>query len=280
MKINSVSSQIKTGGLIPAVWFQRLRKMLSSDWGVLLLLALGWGLFLTIVVVIASRQYGFHRDELALFDNGQHLAWGYVEYPPLAPFLAHIGLALFGLSLVALRLFPILAACLVLLLTGLMARELGGARRAQIVAGLAAVTAPVLLFDGLFFSYETFDYLWWVVIAYLMIRLLKSENPRWWLAIGAAIGLGAMTKYTISLSRSTPGTSALGAPACSLFSSPSYMPAPISPRSSCGSPGFGITPAARKGKGSGRLPGWRPCLSAYSWSLRAGSIIRLPSTRC
>ncbi len=198
MKINSVSSQIKTGGLIPAVWFQRLRKMLSSDWGVLLLLALGWGLFLTIVVVIASRQYGFHRDELALFDNGQHLAWGYVEYPPLAPFLAHIGLALFGLSLVGLRLFPILAACLVLLLTGLMARELGGSRRAQIVAGLAAVTAPVLLFDGLFFSYETFDYLWWVVLAYFVIRLLKSENPRWWLGIGAAIGLGAMTKYTMA----------------------------------------------------------------------------------
>jgi hypothetical protein len=69
------------------------------------------------------------------------------------PILAHIGLALFGLSLVGLRLFPILTACLVLLLTGLMARELGGSRRAQIVAGLAAVTALVLLFDGLFFSF-------------------------------------------------------------------------------------------------------------------------------
>ncbi len=198
MKINSVSSQIKTGGLIPAAWFQRLRNKVSSDWGVLLLLTVGWGLFLTLLLVIASRQYGFHRDELNLLDNGQHLAWGYVEYPPLAPFLAHIDLALFGLSLVGIRSFSILAACLVLLLTGLMARELGGSRRAQIVAGLAAATAPVLLFDGLFLSYETFDYLWWVVIAYLMIRLLKSENPRWWLAIGAAIGLGAMTKYTIA----------------------------------------------------------------------------------
>ena len=109
------------------------------------------------MLVIASRQYGFHRDELNLLDNGQHLAWGYVEYPPLAPFLAHIDLALFGLSLVGIRSFSVLAACLVLLLTGLMARELGGSRRAQIVAGLAVVTAPVLLFYGLFFSYETFD---------------------------------------------------------------------------------------------------------------------------
>jgi 4-amino-4-deoxy-L-arabinose transferase-like glycosyltransferase len=63
-----------------------------------------------------------------------------------------MGLALFGLSTVGLRLFPILAVCLVLLLTALMVRELGGSRRAQIVAGLAAVTAPVLLFNGLFFS--------------------------------------------------------------------------------------------------------------------------------
>jgi 4-amino-4-deoxy-L-arabinose transferase-like glycosyltransferase len=185
-------------GFIPASWLERWQRALSNDWVLLLLLAVGWGLFLTLMLVIASRQYGFHRDELNLLDNGQHLAWGYVEYPPLAPFLAHIDLALFGLSLVGIRSFSVLAACLVLLLTGLMARELGGSRRAQIVAGLAVVTAPVLLFYGLFFSYETFDYLWWVVLAYLMIRLLKSENPRWWLGIGAAIGLGAMTKYTVA----------------------------------------------------------------------------------
>ncbi len=188
---------MKTGASISLTWFQRLRKIISSDWGTLLLLTLGWGLLLTLVVLISSRQYGFHRDELNFIDNGQHLAWGYVEYPPLAPFLAHIGMALFGLSLVGMRLFPILTSCLVLLLTALMARELGGSLRAQIVAGLAAVTAPLLLFLGVFFSYETFDYLWWVVIAYLMIRLLKSNNPRWWLGIGAAVGLGAMTRYSM-----------------------------------------------------------------------------------
>jgi hypothetical protein len=122
MNGSALTAQIKKRESIPALWFQRLIKMFSSDWGVLLLLPLGWGLILTIVVVIASRQYGFHGDELDLLDNGQHLAWGYVEYPPLTPFLAHIGLALFGLSPVGLRLFPILADCLVLLLTGLMAR--------------------------------------------------------------------------------------------------------------------------------------------------------------
>jgi 4-amino-4-deoxy-L-arabinose transferase-like glycosyltransferase len=175
-----------------------MSRVKTQSWGILLLLALGWGLILILVIVIASQQYGFHRDELAMLDNGQHQAWGYVEYPPLVPFLAFVSEALFGLSLVGNRLFSILAACLILLLTGRMADELGGSRRAQFVAALAAVSAPVLLFDGVFLTYEIFDYLWWVVIAYCMIRLLKSENPRWWLGIGAAIGLGAMTKYTIA----------------------------------------------------------------------------------
>lgn len=170
----------------------------AADRNALVLTAFGWGLFLTLIVVVASRQYGFHRDELAMLDNAHHLAWGFVEYPPLVPFLARLDLALFGLSVAGLRTFPILATCLVLLLTGLMARAIGGSRRAQIVAGLAAVTAPVLLFDGLFLSYATFDYLWWVVVAYLMVRLLKSGDPRWWLGIGAVIGLGGMTKYSMA----------------------------------------------------------------------------------
>jgi hypothetical protein len=196
MKMNSIPSQSKTGiNDLTAL----IKKELSTDTVFLLLLTLGWGLFMTLIVFIASRQYGFHGDELNLIENGQHLAWGYVEYPPLAPFLAHIAFALFGLSLVGIRSFSILVVCLVFLLTALMARELGGSLRAQVVAGLAAVTAPILLFAGLLFSYETFDYLWWVVIAYFMIRLLKSDNPRWWLGIGAAIGLGAMTNYIIGV---------------------------------------------------------------------------------
>jgi 4-amino-4-deoxy-L-arabinose transferase-like glycosyltransferase len=194
----SVKTHAPSDESVPDSWPARWHRALSSDWGALLLLTFGWGLLLTLAAAIASRQYGFHRDELAFLDNGRHLAWGYVEYPPLVPFLAHIAQAVFGLSLVGIRTVPILACCLVLLLTALMARELGGSRRAQILAGLAAAIAPILLFDGLFFSYETFDYLWWVATAYFMIRLLKSENPRWWLAVGAGLGLGAMTKYTMA----------------------------------------------------------------------------------
>jgi Dolichyl-phosphate-mannose-protein mannosyltransferase len=81
--------------------------------------------------------------------------------------------------------------------TGLMARELGGGRLAQAAAAWAIALSPLPLFEGTEFQYTTFDYLWWVLIAYFVIRLLKTENPRWWLAIGATLGVGFLTKYTM-----------------------------------------------------------------------------------
>jgi 4-amino-4-deoxy-L-arabinose transferase-like glycosyltransferase len=104
---------------------------------------------------------------------------------------------LFGLSLVSARMFAALAHSIVLVLTGLMARELGGRRLAQIVAALAAAIAPIALIQGSLIQYVTFDFLWSVLIVYLVIRLLKSEDPRWWIPIGVVIGLGMMTKYTM-----------------------------------------------------------------------------------
>ncbi len=170
------------------------RAVVLSDLGILILLALA----LLVLHTLTNGQYGFHRDELATLDDARYLAWGYVAYPPVTPFIARVALELFGPSLVGVRFFCALAMSVALVLTGLMARELGGSRLAQIVAALAAAIAPAALSEGNFFQYISFDYLWWVLIAYLMIRLLKSENPRWWLGIGAVIGLGMMTKYTMA----------------------------------------------------------------------------------
>ena len=113
-----------------------------------------------------------------------------MPYPPLTPFVERIGLSIFGLSMVGLRLFSVIAQALAHFVSGLMARELGGGRLAQMTAALAIALSPLPLFEGTEFQYTTFDYLWWVLIAYFVIRLLKTEDPRWWLAIGATIGVG------------------------------------------------------------------------------------------
>jgi hypothetical protein len=150
-----------------------------------------------LVHLLTNHGYGFHRDELQVLSDARHLDWGFVPYPPLTPFVERIGLGIFGVSLVGLRLFSVIAQALVVVVTGLMARELGGGRLAQFAAALAVALSALPLFEGTEFQYTTYDNLWWVLIAYFVIRLLRTENPLWWLAIGATVGIGLETKYTM-----------------------------------------------------------------------------------
>ncbi|MGA2807655.1 MAG: glycosyltransferase family 39 protein [Terracidiphilus sp.] len=163
------------------------------EWPALLAVAAA----VTLLHLATNGRYGFHRDELQFLSDARHLDWGFVAYPPLTPFLQRIGLNLFGLSLVGLRLCSVLAQAVALVVTGLMACELGGGRLAQSTAALAVAFSPLPLFNGTEFQYTSFDFLWWVLIAFFTVRLLKTANPRWWLAIGAAVGLGLLTKYSI-----------------------------------------------------------------------------------
>jgi hypothetical protein len=165
--------------------------MWSSDVAVLIYLALA-----TVVLqLLAGGRFGFHRDELATLDDARNLAWGYIAYPPITPFFARLSLSFFGTSLAGFRFFAALAQAASVVLTGLMARAIGGRRGAQLVAAAAAV--PFCLASGALMQYVAFDYLFWVLTAYFVVRLLGSGDPRWWLAIGGSIGLGMMAKYTM-----------------------------------------------------------------------------------
>jgi hypothetical protein len=148
--------------------------------------------------ILTNGRYGFHRDELQFLCDARHLDWGFVSYPPLTPFVEHIGLAVFGLSLVGLRLASVIVQGAAIVVSGLMARELGGGRLAQITAALAVAFSPLPLFSGTEFQYTSFDLLWWVLIAFFTIRLLRTDEPRWWLAIGVFVGIGLLTKYSIT----------------------------------------------------------------------------------
>jgi hypothetical protein len=158
-----------------------------------------WGIAAIVILIhlLTNNRYGFHRDELQFLSDARHLDWGFVAYPPVTPFLQRLGLEIFGVSLVGLRLFSVLAQAMALLVTGWMTRELGGRSLAQVTAALMVALSPLPLFEGTEFQYSTFDYLWWVLISYFVIRLLKTEDPRWWLAIGSIAGIGFMTKYTM-----------------------------------------------------------------------------------
>ena len=163
------------------------------DRGLVILLALATTVL--FIHLMTGGRYGFHRDELATLDDARHLAWGYVAYPPITPFFGWISLKLFGESLTGFRLFAAASTSVAVVLTGLMARELGGKTGAQALAASAAI--PLALGAGSLMQYVSFDYLAWVACSYFFVLLCKTRDPRWWLAIGGCIGLGMLTKYSM-----------------------------------------------------------------------------------
>jgi hypothetical protein len=169
---------------------------LKSRLGLLPVAVIATGI--ALLHLATNNRYGFHRDELQFLADARHLDWGFVAYPPVTPFLERILLSIFGLSMVGLRLFSVLAQSLIVMLTGIMARDLGGRALAQAAAALSIALSAIFLYEGTEFQYTSFDQLWWVLAAWCVVRLLISENPRWWLLIGAVLGLGMLTKYNIA----------------------------------------------------------------------------------
>jgi hypothetical protein len=145
--------------------------------------------------LLTGSRYGFDRDELMALEDARHLAWGYVQYPPMTAFFGRVALSLFGTSLVGFRFFAALAQALAVMLTGWMAREMGGSKWAQITAALAAV--PFCLGGGALMQYISFDYLCWVWVAYCMVRVTTGDGDRWWLGVGIGMGLGMLSKWTM-----------------------------------------------------------------------------------
>ena len=146
--------------------------------------------------MIVAGNYGYFRDELYYIDAGRHFQTGYVDFPPFIAWLAGI-LRLFGDNLVVLHFFSALANAALIVVTGLMARELGGGRLAQILAALASAAAVVFIGTGSLYTMDVFDELWWALAAYVFIRLVRREEPRLWLVFGLIAGIGLFTKLSM-----------------------------------------------------------------------------------
>jgi 4-amino-4-deoxy-L-arabinose transferase-like glycosyltransferase len=205
--------------------FETRQRWWGSGTAIVVWIALG-----TVVVHLATGwRYGFDRDELMALDDARHLAWGYVQYPPVTAFLGRLALGLFGTSLVGFRFFAAVAMAAAVALTGLMAKEMGGGKWSQVVAAIAAV--PFCLGAGALMQYISFDYVCWVVVAWCVTAIASGkenrnlkmgneksvagasgrawtdgrhgseapplERERWWVGVGVGIGLGMLAKYTM-----------------------------------------------------------------------------------
>ncbi len=140
--------------------------------------ALPWPVFLVAGLMFAgllavSGAYGFHRDEMYFIVAGRHPTFGYADQPPLTPLLTAVSAALLGVSPTAVRLLPALEMAIVVILTALIARDLGGSRRAQVLAAATAALSGYLLAGHLDDTAE-FDLLAWAVILWLLVKLLAA----------------------------------------------------------------------------------------------------------
>ncbi|MEV0092188.1 glycosyltransferase family 39 protein [Streptomyces sp. NPDC050738] len=154
---------------------------------------------LAAILTALSPRYGFHRDELYFLAAGHHPAWGYTDQPPLTPLIARAATTLFGESPAGLRTAATLFVAAAVVTVAAIARELHAGRQAQILAALTAATSGFVVGIGHLLSTATFDLLAWLVITLLVLRLLRTGDTRWWLAIGAAAGIAVENKYLIVL---------------------------------------------------------------------------------
>ena len=167
------------------------RGSLAVPWAVLLIAGL-----MVVGLLAVSGAYGFHGDEMYFVVAGQHPALGYVDQPPLTPLLSALSVAVLGVSPTAIRLLPAIEMALIVVLIALMARDLGGSRRAQVLAAITAALSAYLAGGHLDTTSEP-DLLAWAVVLWLLVKLLAGGDPRLWLALGLVTGIGLENKDTL-----------------------------------------------------------------------------------
>ncbi len=145
-----------------------------------------------------SGRYGYFRDELYFIACAKHLAWGYVDQPPLVAVAAWLsGPA--GYGLFALRALPVLAAALTAAMAVAIVSELGGGRFARALAAVATILTPAYLLLGNVLTTTSFEPLSWTLAIYCAIRIVRGGAARWWIAAAGAVAFGAYGKYSIGL---------------------------------------------------------------------------------
>lgn len=144
-----------------------------------------------------ATVYGMHRDEFYYWQSGRHLAWGYVDNPPLVPWLYRLQELAFGTHQMSFAVVPAALGALYVVLAVMMVVDLGGGHSAQIVAAAVAWLAPIYLTPSHFLSTVSLDLVFWALASWLVIRLVRTGDTRLWIAVGAVCGIALLNKDTI-----------------------------------------------------------------------------------
>jgi len=164
-------------------------------------MAIVWGIALAkfILHMYFNNRYGYFRDEFDYMSCGDHLQWGYVDQPPLMPFLLHVSRAVLGDSLRAIRFIPAVASSLLVVQAAATARQLGGRRYSLLLTAICVAMAPQYLSNGGLFGTNVLEPNLWLGCAQFVILAIQKKDPRYWIGFGIVAGLGMEEKYTIAV---------------------------------------------------------------------------------
>lgn len=175
-------------------------------------LLLAFALFTVFVHLLTTSRYGLFRDEFYYLECANHLDFGYVDHPPLSIAILWFTRLLLGDSILAIRIPAILAGAVTIIVSGLIARAMGGGRFAQALACLAVVISPALLSLSDFFSMNAFDVLFWTLGAYVLVQIINTDNRNYWPVLGIIAGLGLQNKLSMLFFGGAVAVAMLGSP--------------------------------------------------------------------
>jgi hypothetical protein len=159
-----------------------------------------WAVALGLVLlqILSAGRYGIFRDEFYYLMCADHLAWGYVDHPPLSIGILAAWRSVFGDGVWALRFLPALLNGWAALGAAFIAREMNGRAGAQASAAIMVGLMPVALAFGGFFSMNPFDLGFWILITWIVCRICNGGSGRWWWGLGMFFGLGLLNKYSVA----------------------------------------------------------------------------------
>lgn len=169
----------------PSVWIR--------SWWIVIL----FGIVKLLLHFLTNTNYELHRDAFMYVDLGNHLAWGYHSVPPSIAVIANISRFLLGDTTFAIRFFPAIAGVLSIILIGIMVKEAGGGKWAQFFACLAFLAAPAFLRSNTLFQPVSFNQFYWLLLAFLLFRLIHTGQAFYWYLIGIVAGLAFLNKYSV-----------------------------------------------------------------------------------
>ena len=169
-------------------------KNISKEW----LIIIGLALIKFLIHLLTNTNYELHRDAFLYYSLGEHLDWGYLSVPPLIALLSKTSVFLFGKTVFALRFFPALVGSVSVIIIAKIVKKLNGGIWAIIIAVLAFILSPAFLRSNTLFQPVSFNQFFWLLSAYLIVKLLKTSNPKIWMTIFIVFGIAFLNKYSIS----------------------------------------------------------------------------------